>query len=157
MTLENTGDVIVESTCVRRIEAVSSEPSHSAPSIDCTVVSSVWSDLFRGGLKSRREDLAVKLSARLHTLQEKLLTERVGWVQPQHFQCFCASVQQESHPFHIKKVHMTKADSLKQVNHVFQKANPRETCHHQPPLQWRDGGWNECQVVCWFPRNLTES
>lgn len=41
-------------------------------------------------------------------------------------------------------------DSSEQVNHILQKANPRETCHRQPSLQWRDEGRDERQVVHWF-------
>ena len=45
---------------------------------------------------------------------------------------------------------MTESDPPKQVNHVLQKPNPRETCHYQSTSQWRGRERNECQVIRWF-------
>ena len=60
MIRENAGDVMVESACLRRLEAVSGESPPNAPSTDHAVVSSARSDLFRDRSKSPRDDLAVE-------------------------------------------------------------------------------------------------
>jgi len=79
---------------------------------------------------------------------------RIGWVQLQNFQCFCASVQQESCPTHIEGSHETESDSPKQINHGLHKAHSRETCHGEPSPQWGDERGKECLVVCWFPLKI---
>ena len=77
--------------------------------------------------------------------------------QPQGFQDFRTSVQQEPHPIHVKPVHVTKSESPKQVDHVLQKTHPREMCYRQLSLQQRDEKWNECVIVRRSPLKICPS
>ena len=76
---------------------------------------------------------------------------RISWVQPQGFQCFRASTQQERHPVHIEKIHPTKSESPKQADHVLQKAHPPETRQPQPSSERRGEERKERQVVSRSP------
>jgi hypothetical protein len=53
---------------------------------------------------------------------------------------------------HIVNVHVTKSDSTKQINHLFQKTRSPETEHCQSSSQRRDEGRDERRivVVSWF-------
>ena len=75
-------------------------------------------------------------------------------MQPQGFQCFCTSIQQEPHPDHVKEAHITKPDSSKQANHVLQNAHSRERRRRQLSSQRGDEGRNERRISCWFALGL---
>lgn len=74
------GDCIVDSAYFRSVEAASSEPSHSARSIDFTSTSSVQRDLLHERLKSRREDWTEKNWLEVALILVQLLTKRIDWV-----------------------------------------------------------------------------
>jgi len=79
-----------------------------------------------------------------------LLTTRIGWIQCHDLQRLRTSSQQEPHPVHVEKTHVTKSDSPKEVNHFLQKVQLGEMRYPQPSPQGRDKGRDECRIFRWF-------
>jgi len=89
----------------------------------------------------------VRSSAATRTPFREFLTTKVNRIQPQGFQCLHTSVQQESHPIHVAKIHVTESDTTEQVT---QQVHSRGSFQHQPSSQWRGEGWDNCRTVYLF-------
>ena len=144
--MENTGDVMVESICLRNLKA-SDEPSLDARLIEDQGTSSVRSALFRDRSKPRRDNLAAKLldgtcvpSERVAHQDNRLdSTVRIPTF-PRKRPTGVASHTRHREP-------CIETGSPKLANHVLQKAYRTEVHQLQPSSQRRDEGWNERRIT----------
>ena len=73
---------------------------------------------------------------------------RIGSVHPQCLQGICACIQKEPRALHSEEVHIAKAKSTKEGNHILDEIFPRETRKYQPASQGGYGEGNESCIGC---------